>query len=66
MLLLLYSSVLIRSNELVNIWTHGGMVFVLLALMVYDQSFRLTAMKTSVLDHLIFLTFNLCIQVKTV
>lgn len=56
-------SVLIRSNELVNIWTHGGMAFALLLLMVYDQTLKLTSMKTNVVDHLVFLTFNLCVQI---
>ncbi|XP_078484727.1 progestin and adipoQ receptor family member 3-like [Ciona intestinalis] len=55
-------SVLIKSNELVNIWTHGGMFVYLFILLFYDQFYLLSSLKASVADHFIFLTFSVCSQ----
>ncbi|XP_076820460.1 progestin and adipoQ receptor family member 3-like isoform X2 [Clavelina lepadiformis] len=57
-----FKSILIASNELVNIWTHGGVFFLLLILMFHDHFYLLPPMQASVSDHFIFLTFSLCIQ----
>lgn len=57
-------SAFILSNELVNIWTHGGMIPLLIFTLLYDQIFVLPPLRASLMDHILFLQFMLCCLVS--
>ena len=55
---------MILSNELINIWTHGGMGIFLFFMMLYDQVIYLPSLHAKLFDHFIFLSFTICLLVS--
>ncbi|CAK8671024.1 unnamed protein product [Clavelina lepadiformis] len=55
-------SVLRLSNQLVNIWTHGGLFILLIPLMIHDHIRLLPSMGASTWDNFSFLIYHVCTQ----
>ncbi|XP_076819759.1 progestin and adipoQ receptor family member 3-like isoform X2 [Clavelina lepadiformis] len=55
-------SALRLSNQLVNIWTHGGLFILLIPLMIHDLFCLLPSMGASPWDNFSFLIYHVCTQ----
>lgn len=60
------NSIFVMSNEFVNIWSHLLMAIYWMFLLVYDQTITLPASDSTVLDHLVHLTYFLCVHTSMI
>lgn len=55
-------SVFFPSNELINIWTHMVMVFIWIALFIYDEVITIPSMKgANISDYILFACYTVCV-----
>lgn len=56
-------SVVLWSNEFLNVWSHVFTFFVFVFLLMYDQFCNLPRYNSMMTDHIVFLIFHICCQI---